>query len=55
MKINLCTITEFDELSDASVKEVVIVQIDIDEHQKFKIFFYIVFKIALYDLILGLS
>ena len=55
MKINSHTITEFDELSDASVEEVVIVQINIDEHQKSRTFFYIVFKIASYDLILDLS
>ncbi len=55
MKINSCMITEFDEPFSASVKKVVIVQIDIDEHQKSKAFFYIVPKIASYDLILSLS
>jgi len=48
-------ITEFDESSDSSVDEVVVTQIDINEHQKSRAFFYIVSKIAFYDLILGLS
>ena len=55
MKIRPCTITGFDEPSDSSVNEVAVVQIDIDEHQKLRTFFYIVFKIAFYDLILSLS
>ncbi len=48
-------ITRFDEPSDSSVNEVAVLQIDINEHQKSMTFFYIVFKIAFYDLILGLS
>jgi len=48
-------ITEFDEPSNSSVNEVTVVQIDIDEHQKSRTFFYIVLKLAFYDLILGLS
>ncbi len=48
-------ITEFDEPSGSSVNEVAVVQIDIDRHQKSRTFFYIVFKLAFYDLILGLS
>ncbi len=55
MKIRPHTITEFDESLNSSVNEVVIVQINIDEHQKSRAFFYIVFKLAFYDLILGLS
>ncbi len=55
MKIRPHTITEFDEPSDSSVNEVAVVQIDINEHQKSRAFFYIVFKIAFYNLILGLS
>jgi len=55
MKIRPCTITEFDELSDSSVNEVAVIQIDIDRHQKSRTFFYIVSKLAFYDLILGLS
>ncbi len=48
-------ITRFDEPSDSSVNKVTVVQIDINRHQKSRTFFYIVFKIAFYDLILGLS
>ncbi len=55
MKIRPHMITRFDEPSDSSVNEVAVVQIDIDEHQKSRTFFYIVFKIAFYDLILSLS
>ncbi len=55
MKIRPCTITEFDEPSDSSVNEVAVVQIDINRHQKSRAFFYIVFKLASYNLILGLS
>jgi len=55
MKIRPCTITEFDESSDSSVNEVAVVQIDIDKHQKSRTFFYIVFKLASFNLILGLS
>ncbi len=55
MKIRSCMITEFDEPSDSSVNEVAVVQIDINRHQKSRAFFYIVFKLAFYDLILGLS
>jgi len=55
MKIRPHMITRFDEPSSSSVNEVAVVQIDINEHQKSRTFFYIVFKIASYDLILGLS
>ncbi len=55
MKIKSCMITRFDEPSDSSVNKVTVVQIDINRHQKSRTFFYIVFKIAFYDLILGLS
>ncbi len=52
MKIKSYMITEFDESSNSSVNEVVIVQININSHQKSRIFFYIVFKLAFYNLIL---
>jgi len=55
MKIRPCMITEFNEPSNSSVDEVAVIQIDIDKHQKLRTFFYIVFKLAFYDLILGLS
>ncbi len=55
MKIKPCMITGFDEPSDSSVNEVAVIQIDIDRHQKSRTFFYIVFKLAFYDFILGLS
>jgi len=55
MKIRPHMITEFDEPSGSSVNEVAVVQIDIDEHQKSRTFFYIVSKLASYNLILGLS
>ncbi len=55
MKIRPCMNTEFDEPLNSSVNEVVIVQIDINRHQKSRTFFYIVFKLAFYDLILSLS
>ncbi len=55
MKIRSHMITEFDEPSSSSVNEVAVVQIDIDEHQKSRTFFYIVFKLAFYNLILSLS
>ncbi len=55
MKIRPCMITEFDESSNSSVNEVVIIQIDINRHQKSRAIFYIVFKIAFYNLILNLS
>jgi hypothetical protein len=45
----------FDEPSGSSVNEVAVVQIDINRHQKSRAFFYIVSKIAFYNLILGLS
>lgn len=54
MKINPCTVTGFDGPSGSSVDEVVIVQIDIDGHKESRAFFYIVPKIASYDLIVGL-
>jgi len=55
MKIRPHMITGFDEPSDSSVNEVVVVQINIDRHQKSRAFFYIVSKLAFYNLILGLS
>ncbi len=55
MKIRPHMITEFDEPSDSSVNEVAVVQINIDRHQKSRAFFYIVSKLASYNLILGLS
>ncbi len=55
MKIRPYMITEFDEPSDSSVDEVVVIQIDIDRHQKSRAFFYIVSKLASYNLILDLS
>jgi len=55
MKIKPHIITRFDEPSDSSVNEVAVVQIDIDKYQKSRTFFYIVFKLAFYDFILGLS
>ncbi len=48
-------IIRFDESSNSSVNEVTVIQIDINRHQKSRTFFYIVFKLAFYDLILGLS
>jgi len=55
MKIRPYMITGFDEPSGSSVNEVAVVQIDINEHQKSRAFFYIVSKIASYNLILDLS
>ncbi len=55
MKIKPCMITRFDEPSNSSVNEVAVIQIDINRHQKSRTFFYIVSKLAFYDLILGLS
>ena len=55
IKIKPYTITEFDEPSNSSVNEVAVIQIDIDEHQKSRAFFYIVHKLTFYDLILNLS
>ncbi len=55
MKIRPHMIMRFDEPSDSSVNEVAVIQIDINRHQKSRTFFYIVFKLAFYDLILGLS
>ena len=55
MKIRPYMIMRFDESSNSSVNEVAVVQIDIDKHQKSRAFFYIVFKLAFYNLILGLS
>jgi len=48
-------ITGFDEPEGSSVNEIAVVQIDIDEHQKSRAFFYIVSKLASYNLILDLS
>ncbi len=55
MKIRPHTIIRFDESSSSSVNEVAVIQIDINKHQKSRTFFYIVFKIAFYNLILNLS
>ncbi len=55
IKIIPCMIMRFDESSDLSVNEIAVVQIDINRHQKSRTFFYIVFKLAFYDLILSLS
>ncbi len=55
MKIRPCMITEFDKPSDSSVNKVAVVQIDINRHQKSRTFFYIVFKLAFYNLMLSLS
>ncbi len=55
MKIRSHMITEFDEPSNSSVNKVAVIQIDIDRHQKSRTFFYIVLKLAFYDLILSLS
>ncbi len=55
IKIRSHMITEFDEPSNSSVDEVVVIQVDIDRHQKSRAFFYIVSKIAFYNLILDLS
>jgi hypothetical protein len=54
MKIRPHMITEFDEPSNSSVNEVAVVQIDINRHQKSRHSF-ILFKLAFYNLILGLS
>ncbi len=55
IKIRPHMITGFDEPSDSSVNEVVVIQINIDRHQKSRAFFYIVSKLASYNLILDLS
>ncbi len=55
MKIRSHMITEFNKPSNSSVNKVTVIQIDINRHQKSRTFFYIVFKIAFYDLILSLS
>jgi len=55
MKIRPHMIMRFNESSDLSVNEVAVVQININRQQKSRAFFYIVFKIAFYDLILSLS
>ncbi len=55
IKIKPCTITEFDESSNSVVNEVTVVQIDINSHQKSRTYFYVVSKLASYNLILNLS
>jgi hypothetical protein len=55
MKIRSHMIMRFDEPSNSSVNEVAVVQIDINRHQKSRTFFYIVLKLAFYNLILSLS
>jgi len=47
-------ITRFDKPSNSSVNEVTVIQIDINRHQKSRTFFYIVSKLASYNLILSL-
>jgi len=54
IKIKPHTITEFDESSNSVVNEVTVVQIDINSHQKSRTYFFIVFKLAFYNLILDL-
>ncbi len=54
MKIRPHMITRFDEPLNSSVDEVAVIQIDIDKHQKSRAFFYIVSKLASYNLILSL-
>ncbi len=46
IKIKSHTITEFNESSNSVVNEVTVVQIDINDHQKSRTYFYIVFKLA---------
>jgi len=55
MKIRSCMITGFDKPSGSSVNEIAVIQIDINRHQKSRTFFYIVSKLAFYNLILDLS
>jgi len=55
MKIRPHTIMRFDEPLNSSVNKVAVIQININRHQKSRAFFYIIFKIAFYDLILSLS
>ncbi len=55
IKIRSCTIMRFDESSNLSVNKVAVVQININRHKKLRTFFYIVFKLAFYNLILSLS
>jgi len=55
MKIRSHIITEFDEPSSSSVNKVAVIHIDINRHQKSRAFFYIVLKLAFYNLILSLS
>ncbi len=55
IKIKPHTITRFNESSNSVVNEVTVVQININSHQKSRTYFYIVFKLAFYDLILNLS
>ncbi len=53
IKIKPCTITEFDESSNSVVNKMTVIQIDIDDHQKSRTYFYIVFKLVSYNLILS--
>jgi len=55
IKIKPHTITEFDKSFNSVVNEVTVIQIDINNHQKSRTYFYIVFKLVFYNLILGLS
>ncbi len=55
IKIKPHTITEFDKSLNSVVNEVTVIQIDINNHQKSRTYFYIVFKLVFYNLILGLS
>ncbi len=55
IKIKPHTITKFNEPLNSVVNEVTVIQIDIDDHQKSRTYFYIVFKLVFYNLILSLS
>jgi len=55
IKIKPHTITKFDKSLNSVVNEVTVIQININSHQKSRTYFYIVFKLAFYDLILNLS
>jgi len=48
------SLTGFDALSSDQISEVAVVSIDIDGHCEEQSFFYIVLKLALYDMILGM-
>jgi len=48
-------LTGFEEVSSSQVTEVAYMSIDINGHREEKVFFYIVPKLASYDLLLGMS